>query len=133
VLEDSHDHKKPLGRPGRNVISGATEEDPPATGEDQSLEKDAPQDPNSSKASEAEEQGLKELEEQLILKQKELKKCYARAREKSLKQREEAEAALRNLNEQLQSASHEVIKHGRPKFSNKSFSRKEFSKIIHIN
>jgi seryl-tRNA synthetase len=41
---------------------------------------------------------------------KKLEECRARAREKSLKQRiEEAEVTLRELNEQLQSASHEVI------------------------
>ena len=46
----------------------------------------------------------------MLRKQKELEEYRIRAREKSLKQRiEEVEAILRELNEQLQSASHEVI------------------------
>ena len=46
----------------------------------------------------------------MLRKQKELEECHTRAREKSLKQRiEEAEATLRELNEQLQSERHEVI------------------------
>ena len=77
---------------------------------DQSLEKDTPQDLSSLKANEAEEQRLKELKEQVLRKQKELEECRARVREKSLKQRiEKAKATLRELNEQLQSTSHEVI------------------------
>ena len=51
-----------MGRPNKKVTTEVTEDDPP-TVEDQSLEKDTPQDPSSSKASEAEEQRLKELEE----------------------------------------------------------------------
>jgi hypothetical protein len=47
-----------MGRPNKKVTTEVTEGDPP-TIEDQSLEKDAPQDPNSSGASEAEEQRLK--------------------------------------------------------------------------
>ena len=43
-----------MGRPNKKVITVVTEDDPP-TVEDQSLKKDAPQDPSSSKASEAEE------------------------------------------------------------------------------
>ena len=83
-----------MGRPNKKVTTGVTEDDPP-TVEDQSLEKDTPQDPSSSKASEAEEQRLKELEEQVLRKQKELEECHTRAREKSLKQRiEEAQATL---------------------------------------
>ena len=98
-----------MGRPNKKVTTRVTEDGPPIV-EDQSLEKDTPQDPNSSKASEAEDQRLKELEEQVLRKQKELEKCRARAREKALKQRiEEAKATLRELNEQLQSASHEVV------------------------
>jgi len=62
MLEDSHDRVKPMGRPNKKVATRITEDDPPI-GKGQSLEKDAPQDPNSSKASEAEEQRLKELEE----------------------------------------------------------------------
>ena len=86
-------------RPNKKVTTGVTEDDPPAV-EDQSLEKDTPQNPSSSKASESKEQRLKNLEEQVLRKQKELEECRARAREKSLKQRiEEAEATLRELNE----------------------------------
>ena len=79
VLEHSHDHAKITGRPNKKVTTGVTEDKPPTT-EDQSLEKGAPQDPNSSGASEAEKQRLKELEEQVLRKQKELKECRARAR-----------------------------------------------------
>ena len=71
-----------MGRPNKKVTTGVTEDDPPAV-EDQSLEKDIPQNPSSSKASESEEQRLKELEEQVLRKQKELKECRARAREES--------------------------------------------------
>jgi hypothetical protein len=60
------------------------------------------QDISSSKASEVEEQRLKELEKQVLRTQKELEECHARVREKSLKQRiEEAEATLCELNELL--------------------------------
>ena len=58
-----------MGRPNKKVTTRVTKDDPP-TVEDQSLEKDAPQDPSSSKASEAEEQRLKELEKQVLRKQK---------------------------------------------------------------
>ena len=109
-----------MARPNKKVTTKVIKDDPPAV-EDQSLEKDAPQDPSSSKASEAEEQRLKELEEQVLRKQKELKECHARAREKSLKQTiEEAEATLRELNEQLQSASHEVIHLDEPNSARKA-------------
>ena len=68
----------------------------------------------------------------MLRKQKELEECRARAREKSFKQRiEEAEATLRELNEQLQSASRHTF--GRTKFSNQSLSREYFPKVIHIN
>ena len=67
VLKNSHDHAKLMGRPNKKVTTGITEDDPP-TVEDQSLEKDGPQGPSSSKASEAEEQRLKELEEQVLRK-----------------------------------------------------------------
>ena len=98
-----------MGRPIKKVTTGVTEDDPPA-GDDASLEKDAPHDKKSSKASEAEEQRLKELEEQVLSKQKEREECRIRAIEKSLRQRiEEAKATLHELNEQLQSVSHEVI------------------------
>ena len=73
---------KLMGRSNKKVTTRVTEDDPLAV-EDQSLKKDTPQDPNSSKASEAEEQRLKELEEQVLRKQKELKECRARAREES--------------------------------------------------
>jgi hypothetical protein len=43
-----------MGRPNKKATTGVTEVDPP-TVKDQSLKKDAPQDPNSSKASEVEE------------------------------------------------------------------------------
>ena len=56
-----------MGRPNKKITTRVTEDDPPAV-KDQSLEKDAPQDPSSSKASEAEEQRLKELEEQVLRK-----------------------------------------------------------------
>ena len=68
VLEDPHDHKVLIRKPDRKVVNGASEDNPPIR-EDQSLEKDTPQDQKTSKASEAEEQILKELEEQLLLKQ----------------------------------------------------------------
>jgi hypothetical protein len=41
-----------MGRPNKKVTTRVTKDDPP-TIKDQSLEKDAPQDPSSSKASEA--------------------------------------------------------------------------------
>ena len=44
--ENEDDHAKLMGRPNKKVTTGVTEDDPP-TVEDQSLEKDAPQDPNS--------------------------------------------------------------------------------------
>ena len=62
VLENSHDHAKLMGKPNKKVTTGVTEDNPPII-KDQSLKKDAPQDPSSSKASEAEKQKLKELEE----------------------------------------------------------------------
>ena len=109
-----------MGRPNKKVTTRVTQDDPP-TVEVQSLQKDTPQDPNSSKSSEAEEQRLKELEEQVLRKQKKLEKCHARAREKYLKQRiEKAEATLRELNEQLQSASHEVINVEEPNSTTKA-------------
>jgi hypothetical protein len=60
VLEDSHKHAKLMGRPNKKVTTGVNEDDP-STVEDQSLEKDALQDPNSSRASEAEEQRARSL------------------------------------------------------------------------
>jgi len=96
---------------------------------DQSLEKDTPQDLSSLKASETKEQRLKELEEQVLRKQKELEECRARAREKSLKQRiVEAKATLRELNEQLQSASHEVIHLDEPNSATKASQEKNSQK-----
>jgi len=54
VLKNSHNHEKLMGRSNKKVTTRVTEDDPP-TVKDQSLEKEAPQDPNSSRASEAEE------------------------------------------------------------------------------
>ena len=120
MLENSHDHAKLINRPNKKITTRVTEDDPPAV-KDQSLEKDAPQDPSSSKASETEEQRLRELEDQVLRKQKELEECRTRAREKSFKQRiEEVEATLRELNEQLQSASHEVINVEEPNSTTKA-------------
>jgi len=123
-----------MGRPNKKVTTRVTEDDPP-TVEDQSLEKMHPQDPNSLGASEAEEQRLKELEEQVLRKQKELEECSARAREKSLKQRiEEAKATFQELNEQLQSASHEVIHLDEPNSATKASQEKNPQKsFISIN
>jgi t-SNARE complex subunit (syntaxin) len=133
---------KLMGRPNKKVTTRVTEDDQ-RTIEGQSLEKDTPQDPSPSKASEAEEQRLKELEEQVLRKQKELEECRARAREKSLKQRiEEAEASLRKLNEQLQNASHKVIhldepnsatKASQEKNSQKSFISIDTTSLLSIN
>ena len=92
------------------------------------VSKNAPQDPSSSKASEDEEQRLKELE-QVLRKQKELEECRMRAREKSLKQRiEEAEATPCELNDQLQSASHEVINLEEPNSATKASQEKNSQK-----
>ena len=58
-------------------------------------------------------------------KQKELEEYHIRAREKSLKQRiEEVEATLCELNEQLQSASHEVIHLEDPNSATKVFQER---------
>jgi seryl-tRNA synthetase len=70
----------------------------------------------------------------VLRKQKELEECRTRAREKSLKQIiEEAEATLRNLNKQFQSASHEVINIEDPnsatKVSQERNSQKSFISI----
>jgi hypothetical protein len=98
-----------MARLNKKTINGEAKDEPPL-GEDRGLTKDICQGANSSKTGEAKEQRLKELEEQVLRRQKELEECHARAREKTLKQRiEEAEATLRNLNEQLQNANHEVI------------------------
>ena len=117
-----------MGRPTKKVTTRVTEDDPP-TVEDQSLKKDAPQDPSSSKASKAEEQGLRELKDQVLRKQKELEECRTIAREKSVKQRiEEAEATLRELNEQLQSASYQVINLEEPNSAMKASQEKNSQK-----
>ena len=68
------------------LTTRVTEDDPPIV-EDQSLKKDAPQDPSSSKASEAEEQRLKELEKQVLRKQNNLKNV-AQEQEKNLSNKE---------------------------------------------
>ena len=65
--ENEDDHVKLMGRPNKKVTTGVTEDDPPIV-EDHTLKKDPPQDPSSSKASEAKEQRLKELEEQVLRK-----------------------------------------------------------------
>ena len=71
----------------------------------------------------------KELDEQVLRKQKELEECHARAREKSLKQRiQEAKATLRELNEQLQNASHEVIHLDELNSATKASQEKNFQK-----
>jgi fatty acid-binding protein DegV len=79
----------------------------------------------------------------VLRKQKELEECRARAKEKSLKQRiEEAKATLRELNEQLQNTSHEVIhldesnsatKASHEKNSQKSFISIDTSSLLSIN
>jgi hypothetical protein len=98
-----------MARPNKKTVNREAEDEPPL-GEDRGLTKVVSQGANSSKTDEAEEQRLKELEEQVLRRQKELEECRVRAREKTLKQRiEEAEATLCNLNEQLQNANHEVI------------------------
>ena len=86
VLKNSHDHAKLMYRPNKKVTTRVTEDDQP-TVEDQSLKKDTPQDPSPSKASEAEEQRLKELEEQVLRKQKNLKNVV-QEQEKSLSNKE---------------------------------------------
>jgi hypothetical protein len=94
-----------MPRPSKKTTNGGIKDEPPITNEDQTS-----QDQNSPKESEGDEQRLKELQDQLQAKQKELEECRARAREKSLKQKiKEAEATLRHINEEIQSANNEVI------------------------
>jgi exonuclease VII large subunit len=79
----------------------------------------------------------------VLRKQKKLEECHAIPRKKSLKQRiEEAKATLRELNEQLQNASHEVIhldepisttKASQEKNSQKSFISIDTSSPLSIN
>jgi t-SNARE complex subunit (syntaxin) len=96
-------------RPNKKTVNEETEDEQPL-GEDRGLTKEVYQGANSSRTGEAEEQRLKELEEQVLRRQKELEEYRARAREKTLKQRiEEAKVTLRNLNEQLQNANLEVM------------------------
>jgi exonuclease VII large subunit len=65
----------------------------------------------------------------VLRKQKELEEWCTRAREKSLKQKiEETEATLRELNEQLQNASHEVIHLEEPNSATKVSQEKNFQK-----
>jgi hypothetical protein len=98
-----------MARPNKKTVNEEAEDEQPHD-EDRSLTKEVSQGANSSRTGEAEEQRLKELEEQVLRRQKELEEYRARAREKTLKQRiEEAEATLRNLNEQLQNANHKVM------------------------
>jgi hypothetical protein len=58
-----------MSRPNKKVTTRVADNDPP-TIKDQDLEKDVNQDPSSSKASEVEEQRLKELEEQVLRKKR---------------------------------------------------------------
>jgi hypothetical protein len=67
-----------MARPNKKTVNGEAEDEPPL-GEDQGLTKDVSQGTNSSKMGEAEEQRLKELEEQVLRRQKELEECRARA------------------------------------------------------
>jgi t-SNARE complex subunit (syntaxin) len=119
-----------MARPNKKTVNGEAENEPPL-GEDRGLTKDVSQGANSSKMGEAEEQRLKKLEKQVLRRQKELEECRARAREKTLKQRiEEAEATLRNLNEQLQNANYEVINqeesHSATRISQERNNKKSF-------
>lgn len=87
-----------------------------------------------NQTSEEEERRLKELENQLQIKKKELEECRAKQREKSLKQKiEEAEATLRRLNEEIQSTNNEVINIDEPssaaKASQEKISQKSFTSI----
>jgi hypothetical protein len=50
-----------MGRPGKKAVTSGNEDDPPIAGEDQGLDREMPQDPNTSNTSEAEERRLKEL------------------------------------------------------------------------
>jgi hypothetical protein len=98
-----------MARPNKKPVNEETEDEQPL-GEDRGLTKEVSQGAKSSRTAEAEEQRLKELEEQVLQRQKELEECRARPREKTLKQRiQEAEVTLRNLNEQLQNTNHEVM------------------------
>jgi t-SNARE complex subunit (syntaxin) len=98
-----------MARPNKKTVNEEAKDEQPL-GEDRCLIKEVFQGVNSSRTGKAEEQRLKEFEEQVLRRQKELEECRAKAREKTLKQRiEEAEATLRNLNEQLQNANHEVM------------------------
>jgi hypothetical protein len=49
-------------RPSKKVVDGATGDELPANGEDETLEKEALQDQNSKKSSKVKEQRLKELD-----------------------------------------------------------------------
>ena len=65
----------------------------------------------------------------MLRKKKELEEYRARAREKSLKQRiEEVKATLRELNEQLQSASHQVTNLEEPNLATKASQEKNSQK-----
>jgi hypothetical protein len=58
-----------MARPNKKTVNGEAEDKPPL-GEDRGLTKDVSQGANSSKTSKAEEQRLKELEEQVLRRQK---------------------------------------------------------------
>lgn len=71
-----------------------------------------------------EERRLKELKEELINKNKQLEEARAKTREKSLKQKiEEAEAAVRRLNEEIENESEVIIQD--PISASKSTQEKE--------
>jgi hypothetical protein len=70
-----------MARPNKKTVNEETEDEQPL-GEDRGLTKEVSQSANSSRTTEAEEQRLKELEEQVLRRQKELKECRAREREK---------------------------------------------------
>jgi hypothetical protein len=74
-----------MGRSSKKVVTGGSKDNPPITSEDQGLEKEAPQDPNTSNANKEEERRLKDLQDQLQAKHKELEECRASVREKLLK------------------------------------------------
>jgi molecular chaperone GrpE (heat shock protein) len=67
-----------IARPNKKTVNEEAEDEQPL-GEDKGLTKEVSQDANSSRTGEAEEQRLKELEEQVLRRQKELEECRARA------------------------------------------------------
>jgi hypothetical protein len=67
-----------MARPNKKTINEEAEDEPPLN-EDRGLTKEVSQGANSSRTGEAEEQRFKELEEQVLRRQKELEECHARA------------------------------------------------------